>query len=126
LKKTAMKTHKDLIVWQKSINFVTRIYEETKSFPKEEIYGLVSQLRRAAVSIPSNIAEGAARNTDKEYARFLFIARASASEIETQLIIAENLNFNTNKEGNYQLRKELLEISKMLTALINRIQQRIK
>ncbi len=121
-----MKTHKDLIVWQKSINFVTRIYEETKSFPKEEIYGLVSQLRRAAVSIPSNIAEGAARNTDKEYARFLFIARASASEIETQLIIAENLNFNTNKEGNYQLRKELLEISKMLTALINRIQQRIK
>jgi len=76
-----MKTHKDLIVWQKSINFVTKIYKETNSFPNTELYGLTSQLRRASVSVPSNIAEGAARNTDKEYVRFLFIARASAAEI---------------------------------------------
>ena len=118
-----MKTHKDLIVWQKSINFVTKIYKETNSFPNSELYGLTSQLRRAAVSVPSNIAEGAARNTDKEYVRFLFIARASAAEIETQLIIAENLGYIKSIDN--QLKEELLEISKMLTALIYKIKQRI-
>ena len=118
-----MKTHKDLIVWQKSISFVTKIYKETNSFPNSELYGLTSQLRRASVSVPSNIAEGAARNTDKEYVRFLFIARASAAEIETQLIIAENLGYITSIDN--QLKEELLEISKMLTALIYKIKQRI-
>jgi len=67
----------------KSIKFVTKIYKETNSFPNSELYGLTSQLRRTAVSIPSNIAEGAARNIDKEYVRFFFNARASAAEIET-------------------------------------------
>ena len=118
-----MKTHKDLIVWQKSMDFVTEIYKETQHFPKEEVYGLVSQLRRAAVSVPSNIAEGAARNTDKEYVRFLFIARASAAEIETQLIIAENLDYIIAKDN--RLKNNLLEISKMLTGLINKINKRI-
>ena len=118
-----MKIHKVLKVWQKSINFVIKIYEETNSFPNSELYGLTSQLRRAAVSVPSNIAEGAARNTDKEYVRFLFIARASAAEIETQLIIAENLGYITSIDN--QLKEELLEISKMLTALIYKIKQRI-
>ena len=118
-----MKTHKDLKVWQKSINFVTKIYKKTNSFPNSELYGLTSQLRRAAVSVPSNIAEGAARNTDKEYVRFLFIARASAAEIETQLIIAENPGYITSIDN--QLKEELLEISKMLTALIYKIKQRI-
>ena len=119
-----MRTHKDLIVWQKSIEFVTKIYKETSSFPNEENYGLRSQLRRAAISIPSNIAEGAARNSNKEYVRFLFISRASAAEIETQLIIAENLGYIKSKE--VELKTELLEISKMLTALINKIGQRVK
>jgi len=118
-----MKTHKDLLVWQKAIDFVTEIYKFTSDFPSHEMYGLTSQLRRASISIPSNIAEGAARNSDKEFVRFLYIARASASEAETQLIISENLgylptNTSTLKEG-------LLSISKMLTALIHKINKRI-
>lgn len=118
-----MKTHKDLLVWQKAIDFVTEIYKFTSDFTSHEMYGLTSQLRRASISIPSNMAEGAARNSDKEFVRFLYIARASASEAETQLIISENLgylptNTSTLKEG-------LLSISKMLTALIHKINKRI-
>ena len=119
-----MKTHKELIVWKRSIDFVTEVYKVTSNFPKEEIYGIISQLRRAAVSIPSNIAEGAARKTDKEFARFLYIARASAAEIETQLLISENLGYIKASEN--QLKMDLLEILKMLTSLINKINQRIK
>ncbi len=88
-----MKTHKDLDVWQKSIEFVTEIYKITKLFPKDELYGLISQIRRASVSIPSNIAEGAARNHKKEYIQYLYIALASGAEVETQLIISKNLNY---------------------------------
>ena len=76
-----MKTHKDLLVWKRSIEFVTSIYKLTKDFPEEERYGLSSQLRRAAVSVSSNIAEGAARGSKKEFIRFLFVSRASAVEI---------------------------------------------
>ena len=119
----SIKTHKDLIVWQKSIDLVTKIYKETSTFPKEEIYGLVSQLRRAAVSVPSNIAEGAARNSDKEFLRFLYIARASASEIETQILISENLRYIKGSQS--ELKEELSEISKMLTSLINKIKSRV-
>ncbi len=118
-----MKTHRELKVWQKSIEFVSQIYNLTKTFPKEETYGLSSQLRRASVSIPSNIAEGASRNTDKEFVRFLYIARASATEIETQLIISERLNYS--KSGLKKLQRDLLAISKMLTSLINKISLRI-
>ena len=88
-----MSTHKDLIVWKKSIEFVTEVYKITGSFPSEEKFGLVSQLRRASVSIPSNIAEGAARNHDKEFIQFLSVSLGSASEVETQLIICLNLKF---------------------------------
>ncbi|UAM96650.1 four helix bundle protein [Polaribacter litorisediminis] len=119
-----MKTHKDLLVWQKSIDLVTEIYKLTSQFPSNEIYGLVSQLRRASVSIPSNIAEGAARSSDKEFARFLYIARASAAEVETQLIISENLGYLMSDKS--KSKEQLLSISKMLTALINKINQRIK
>lgn len=119
-----MKTHKDLLVWQKSIDFVTEIYKKTSNFPSVETYGLVGQLRRAVVSIPSNIAEGAARKSDKEFVRFLYIARASAAEVETQLIISENLGYLIS--DNNKLKEELLGLSKMLTALINKINQRIK
>lgn len=83
-----MKTHKDLEVYKNSIDFVTEIYSITKLFPKEESYGLTSQLRRAVISIPSNIAESAARGYDKEFIHFLYIAHGSLAEIETQLIIA--------------------------------------
>jgi four helix bundle protein len=86
-----MKTHKDLKVWQESIRLVTTIYDKTKSFPKDEIFSLTSQIRRCAISIPSNIAEGAARESNKEFIRFLYIAQGSISELDTQLLIAYNL-----------------------------------
>lgn len=83
-----MKIHRSLEVWQRSINFAERVYGLTASFPKNEDYGLTSQLRRAAISIPSNIAEGAARQTKKEFIQFLYMAAGSASEVDTQLEIA--------------------------------------
>ncbi len=87
------------------MNFVVEIYEITSQYPDEEKYGLVSQISRSAVSIPSNIAEGAGRNSNKQYLQFLYIAPGSIAEIETQLIIAKRLNFYTNNEQleNYQL-----------------------
>lgn len=88
-----MKTHKDLDVWKRGISFVEQIYKTTKKFPREELYGLTSQLRRAAVSFPSNIAEGAARSSPKEFIQFLYIALGSLSEIETQVMIAERLGY---------------------------------
>ena len=91
------KTHKDLKIWKEGIDLVTSIYKLTKKFPNEELYGLTSQMRRAAVSYPSNIAEGAARNSNNEYIRFLYIALGSISELETQIIISEKLNYITNK-----------------------------
>lgn len=88
-----MKDYKELEVWKKGILLVLEIYEAAKAFPKEEIYALTDQIKRAAVSIPSNIAEGASRNTKKEFIQFLYIALASASELETQMIIAEKLGY---------------------------------
>lgn len=85
--------HTDLDVWKKTIDLVTDIYKITKGFPEEERFSLTSQLRRSAVSIPSNIAEGAARRSDKEFIQFLYIALGSAAETETQLIIASNINY---------------------------------
>lgn len=88
-----MSNHKELEAWKKSIEFVSEIYELTKDFPKEEIYGLTNQIRRCAVSIPSNIAEGSARQSDKEFIQFLYVAMGSLVELETQLIIAKNLSY---------------------------------
>ena len=85
--------HKDLEAWKKSIELVTRVYEITKTFPDDEKFGLVSQIRRASVSIPSNIAEGAARNSDKEMLRFIDISLGSIAELETQMIISKNLGY---------------------------------
>jgi four helix bundle protein len=113
-----MKTHKDLNVWQESIVFVTLIYEKTKSFPKDELFALTSQIRRSAISIPSNIAEGAARDSNKEFLRFLYISQGSISELDTQLIIANNLNF-LSKTDYIQISEKLVAIRKMLAGLIN-------
>lgn len=88
-----VKTHKDLDVWKEAVMLVKKIYELTSVFPKEEIYGLTSQIRRAVVSIPSNIAEGAARNSRKEFIQFLYIALGSCAELDTQLIIAKELGY---------------------------------
>jgi four helix bundle protein len=88
-----LKTHKDLDAWKRSLDLVETVYKVTKAFPQEELYGLTNQLRRAAVSIPSNIAEGAARGSKKEFIQFLHIALGSLSEVETQLVIAKRLNY---------------------------------
>ncbi len=89
----AMNKFKELIVWQKSRLLVKQIYEMTANFPDEEKYGLISQIRRASISIPSNIAEGCGKNSDKEFIRFLEIANSSCYEIETQIIISQDLGF---------------------------------
>ena len=114
---TTLKTHKDLEVWKKSIDFVTELYKITAIFPKEELYGLTSQMRRAAVSIPSNIAEGAARKSNKEFIQFLYIALGSTVEIETQLIISKNLML-IDEVSFIELDKERNEIGRMLLGLI--------
>jgi four helix bundle protein len=111
-----MNKFKELKVWQKAIDFVTKIYSSTVGFPKDEIYGLASQLRRSAVFIPSNIAEGAGRGSKNDFSHFLDIARGSTYEAETQLAIAKNLKFIN--EGSFDdLVSELEEIQKMITGL---------
>jgi four helix bundle protein len=109
-----LKGHHKLEVWKRSIEFVTAIYKLTESFPKSEIYGLVQQLRRSAISIPSNIAEGAGRNSKNEFKQFLSIAQGSIAELETQLLIARNLGFVKEPES---LLIELDELSKMIIGL---------
>jgi four helix bundle protein len=110
-------THIDLEVWKRSIKLVTNVYKETRNFPKEEVYGLTSQIRRSAVSIPSNIAEGAARRNKTEFRQFLYIALGSASELETQFIIAKEL-FYIEEVVVTQLLEEIKSIGKMIIGLI--------
>ena len=115
-----VESYKDLHVWQRSIQMTVAIYKFTAAFPSEERFGLTSQLRRAAVSVPSNIAEGYGRNTSGEYKHFLGVARGSNSEVQTQLIIAKELGF-----GDSQLHAKAeglsTEIAKMLTSLIQKL-----
>lgn len=113
-----MKTFRDLVVWQHAINFATTIYKVTSHFPATEIYGITNQLRRASVSISSNIAEGSKRGSKKEFAHFLRIAQGSGAEIESQLVIAKNLTFLSDDEYS-SLFSDLESIMKMLTKLIN-------
>lgn len=108
-----MQTYKDLLVWQKSIEFVIEIYRVTKLFPLEEKFGLISQMRRAAVSVPSNIAEGYARRNKRENAQFINIAFSSGAELETQIIIAKRLDFVHANECQ-EIEKLLNEIMRML------------
>lgn len=119
-----MKTHKDLDVWKLSIEFVTEIYNLTKDFPKEEQFGLTNQIRRASVSIPSNIAEGGGRRSDKEFLQFLYISMGSIQEIDTQLLISLNLNYLTKSEYEILLTK-LDQISKMISGLIKFVKERL-
>ncbi|MFQ6609498.1 MAG: four helix bundle protein [Fidelibacterota bacterium] len=109
-----MKTHKDLDVWKKSVELVVDIYKLTQSFPSEEKYGIVSQMRRAAVSIPSNISEGAARHGNKEFIQFLYVSLGSLTELDTQLEIAKRLGYNSKKN----ISTNLEDIRKMILGLI--------
>lgn len=88
-----MKTHKDLDVWNTAMELASEVYSITGRFPREELYGLSLQIRRSAVSVPSNIAEGAARNSKKEFAQFLYVALGSVAELETQLMLASRMGF---------------------------------
>jgi four helix bundle protein len=115
-----IKSFKDLIVWQKSIQLVIEVYKATESFPKDEIFGLVSQIKRSAVSIPSNIAEGRGRGTRKDFCNFLRIALGSANELETQIIIAKNLPKINNQDFS-KIESLLIEIIKMLNSMINKL-----
>lgn len=92
------RKHHELVAWQVSVELVKDLYELTETFPANEVYGLVSQIRRASVSVPSNIAEGAARTTKREFAHYLSMARGSLSEIDTQLTIAKQLDYIDNDE----------------------------
>jgi four helix bundle protein len=85
--------HRDLVAWQEAMRLTKAVYELTAAFPRDELYGLVSQMRRAAVSVPSNIAEGAGRGSEKEFRQFLMIARGSLSELETQVLLSQQLGF---------------------------------
>jgi len=112
-----MKTHKDLDVWKRSVEFVTNIYRTTENFPRTEIYGLTNQIRRAAVSVPSNIAEGAARKNAREFIQFLYIALGSLAELETQILISKNLKY-LNDPSSEDIQKEIAAIRQMISGLI--------
>ena len=120
-----MKDHKDLIVWQKSMELTRIIYTLTKRFPQGEIFGLTNQIRRAVVSIPSNIAEGFGRNSDKQFIHFLKIAKGSAAELETQLLISRDLSYLTAKDAKSTVAL-YDEIARMLGALIRNIEKRVE
>jgi four helix bundle protein len=119
-----MQTHKNLKVWQRSISFVTEIYRVTRDFPREEMYCMVGQLRRAAISIPSNIAEGSARRNTREYIQFLYVSLGSAAEIETQITISINLGY-LMQEKSRGIQAELEEIIRMLAGLIKSLSDKI-
>ncbi|MBQ0769103.1 MAG: four helix bundle protein [Bizionia sp.] len=113
--------HKDLEVWKTSMDLVTLIYNLTSSFPSEEKFGLVSQMRRAAVSIPSNIAEGSARKGDKELVQFLMIAMGSLAELETQYLLAVRLKFTENR---VDIEKKISEVAKLLLGFRNYVRDK--
>ncbi|MFN7085195.1 MAG: four helix bundle protein [Burkholderiales bacterium] len=108
------RPHYDLAAWQETMRLARATYEITRSFPKEEIYGLSAQMRRAAVSVPSNIAEGAARTGRKEFAQFLGIAKGSLSELETQLLLAADLGYVTRDNEAFGLAER---VARLLTGL---------
>jgi len=116
------ESYRDLIAWRKAMWLVTEVYQLTRAFPRDELYGLTNQLRRAAVSIPSNIAEGQARYSPKEFRHFLSLSRGSLVEIETQLMIAHNLGYIPEKQSQ-SLLGEAAELGRILNGLIKSIKE---
>ena len=117
-----LKNYKDLIVWQKSYELCLKIYRLTSKFPNEERYGLTSQIRRSAVSIPSNIAEGYGRKTTVDYIRMLYISYGSVCELETQIILAGDLGFIEKNELR-KTKENIAEVERMLKALIKSLEK---
>ncbi|NLE58773.1 MAG: four helix bundle protein [Planctomycetes bacterium] len=121
----AVQDYRQLEVWQKAMELVTLVYQHTKGFPKEEVYGLTSQLRRAAVSVPSNIAEGQGRRSTKEFLNHLSIARGSLLEVQTQLEIARRLSY-LNEQQMKELDQQLGTVIRLLNGLMNALDRKIK
>ena len=116
-----MKAFRDLLIWQKAMNLVTNTYQITQKFPKEELFGLTSQIRRSAISLPSNIAEGYGRDSNKEFLRFIKIVIGSLFEFQTQIEIAKNINYLNENEF-----KNLYEETRELEAMIISFSKRLK
>lgn len=117
-----MKSYRELFVWQKGVDLSVSVYDETQSFPKEEAFGMTSQIRRSAISIPSNIAEGFGRSSQADFARFLKISSGSLYELQTQLEICRRINY-ISAEQFESLWNLSIEIEKMLSSLISKIQK---
>lgn len=120
---SGVKTYKELLIWQKGIKLVVLVYKLTKTFPKEELYALTSQLKRASISIPSNIAEGFGRQTDKSFNHFLNISKGSLNELETQMIIAKELDFVSDEEIFNEIMLLIEEESKMIYAFSKNLKE---
>lgn len=119
-----VRKYRDLEVWQKAMELVTKVYGCTQRFPREEMYGLTNQVRRAAVSVPSNIAEGQGRRTTREFLHHLSIARGSLAEVDTQVEIAERLGFLT-KEQAEEIGQVLTSVAKLTNALISALERKL-
>ena len=119
----SQSSYKDLIAWQKGMQLVAAIYDATEGFPSHEQFGLVSQLRRAAVSVPSNIAEGKAHYSNRDFVRFLRLARGSLAEIETQVLIAQQRQYLTAATAT-DLSQRFDELSRILSGLIHSLKER--
>lgn len=119
----AIRTFKDLIVWQKAYALVLKLYKVTKHFPAEEKFGIISQIRRASIAIPSNIAEGYGRQYLKQYIQFLYIAYGSGAELETQLMLSKDLGF-LDEEKYKELIEKYYEVERMLMALIKSLEKK--
>ncbi|HZR27187.1 MAG TPA: four helix bundle protein [Terriglobales bacterium] len=122
MRSLCLSSYKDLIAWQKAMTFVREIYRATANFPREEVFGLTSQLRRAAVSIPSNIAEGKGRYSPRDFQHFLKQARGSVNEVETQLLLARDLDY-LQKDQTAVLLKQCEEIGRILNGLISSLRK---
>ena len=116
-----VRNYRELIVWQKAMDLVALVYQATEQFPKEELYGLTSQVRRSAVSIPSNIAEGQARKSTAEFLNFLSIANGSRAEMETQILLAQRLNYVTTDTA-----QPILNLSEEVNRLLNGLMNSLK
>lgn len=115
-----LRTHRNLDVWKEAMQLAREVYRMTSSFPKGEIYGLTAQMRRAAVSVPSNIAEGAARGSNREFTHFLYVALGSLAELETQWLLAQDLRFTHNDT----LSPQIDRVRRMLVGLIDAVRGR--